>query len=133
MMKQGSSRPPFQGNQGGGFAAQGSRDNRDAGGSRDQSREGGGREGSRDSGRDSAPGGFDIRSKRRKRCPFTAAGIKGHEIDFKDIETLSKFITERGKISPRRITGVSAHHQNFLALAIKRARHMALLPFVAKM
>src|SRR5262245_22620219 len=124
MMKQGSSRPPFQGGQSGGFAGQGSRENRDAGReSREGGREGGrdgGRE-SRDSGRD-APGGFDLRSKRRKRCPFTTAGIKGHEIDFKDTETLSKFITERGKISPRRITGVSAHHQRFLALAIKRAR-----------
>jgi small subunit ribosomal protein S18 len=68
-------------------------------------------------------------SKKRKRCPFTEAGIK--QIDYKDIETLTKFITERGKILPRRITGVSAHHQKLLAQAIKRARHMALLPFVA--
>ena len=72
----------------------------------------------------------DFRFKRRKRCPFTAAGIK--EIDYKDVETLSKFITERGKILPRRITGVSAGHQKRLATAIKRARHMALLPFVAE-
>ena len=70
------------------------------------------------------------RSKKRKRCPFTTAGIR--EIDFKDIETLSQFITERGKILPRRITGVSAWHQRELAQAIKRARHMALLPFVAE-
>lgn len=68
--------------------------------------------------------------KRGKRCPFTTAGIK--EIDYKDIDTLSKFITERGKILPRRITGVSAWHQRHLAKAIKRARHMALVPFVAK-
>lgn len=73
---------------------------------------------------------MDMRSKKRKRCPFTAAGIK--EIDYKDINTLSKFITERGKILPRRITGVSAYHQKRLADAIKRARHMALLPFVAE-
>jgi small subunit ribosomal protein S18 len=72
----------------------------------------------------------DFRSRRRKRCPFTAAGIK--EIDYKDTETLQKFITERGKILPRRITGVSAYHQRLLALAIKRARHVALLPFVAQ-
>lgn len=71
----------------------------------------------------------DFRSRRRKRCPFTAMGIR--EIDYKDINTLTKFITERGKILPRRITGVSAYHQKKLALAIKRARHMALLPFVA--
>lgn len=68
-------------------------------------------------------------SKRRKPCPFTAAGIK--DIDYKDIETLQKFVTDRGKILPRRITGVSAHHQRLLCSAIKRARHMALLPFVA--
>jgi small subunit ribosomal protein S18 len=71
--------------------------------------------------------GFD--SKKRKRCPFTSAGIKS--IDYKDIDTLSKFITERGKILPRRITGVSSRHQRLLTNAIKRARYMALLPFVA--
>ena len=74
----------------------------------------------------------DFKTRRRKKCPFTAAGILPAEIDYKDIETLIKFITERGKILPRRITGVSAHHQRFLAQAIKRARHMALLPFVAR-
>ena len=71
------------------------------------------------------------RTKRRKNCPFTIAGIKPAEIDYKDTNTLLKFVTDRGKILPRRITGVSAHHQRFLAQAIKRARHMALLPFVA--
>jgi small subunit ribosomal protein S18 len=70
----------------------------------------------------------DARSKRRKRCPFTAAGIK--EIDYKDVDTLVQFVTERGKILPRRITGVSAYHQKKLTAAIKLARHMALLPFV---
>lgn len=78
---------------------------------------------------DSSPGG-DFRSRRRKQCPFTAAGIK--HIDYKDVNALSKFITERGKILPRRITGVSAYHQKRLTSAIKRARHMALLPFVAE-
>lgn len=72
----------------------------------------------------------EIRGKRKKRCPFTAAGIK--EIDYKDVDTLCKFITERGKILPRRITGVSARHQKLLAEAIKRARHVALLPFVGE-
>lgn len=79
------------------------------------------------------PAGPDARGgmiRKRKRCPFTAAGIK--HIDYKDIDTLIKFITERGKILPRRITGVSAFHQKRLAAAIKRARHMALLPFVAE-
>jgi len=70
------------------------------------------------------------KSKKRKRCPFTKAGVK--TIDYKDIETLSQFVTERGKILPRRITGVSAGYQGELAAAIKRARHMALLPFVAE-
>jgi len=78
----------------------------------------------------SAPEGMDFRSKKRKQCPFTQAGIK--HIDYKDTETLCKFITDRGKILPRRITGVSAYHQKRLATAIKRARHMALLPFVAE-
>ncbi len=68
------------------------------------------------------------RSKKKKKCPFTAAGIK--HIDYKDIETLKKFITDRGKILPRRITGVSAYHQSHLAKAIKQARNVALLPFV---
>lgn len=71
-----------------------------------------------------------IFAKKRKQCPFTAAGIR--HIDYKDINTLGQFITERGKIIPRRITGVSAHYQRHLVQAIKRARHMALLPFVAE-
>jgi small subunit ribosomal protein S18 len=74
--------------------------------------------------------GTDFRNRKRKRCPFTAAGIK--TIDYKDINTLNQFITDRGKILPRRITGVSAHHQKLLVAAIKRARHVALLPFVAE-
>lgn len=72
----------------------------------------------------------DSRMRKRKRCPFTALGIK--HIDYKDIETLKKFITDRGKILPRRITGVSTAHQKRLTTAIKQARHMARLPFVAE-
>ena len=72
----------------------------------------------------------DPRMRKKKRCPFTAVNVQ--HIDYKDIETLSKFITERGKILPRRITGVSAYYQRRLAKAIKQARHVALLPFVAK-
>jgi len=71
----------------------------------------------------------DFRSKKKKSCPFTRAKVK--YIDYKDVDTLSKFITDRGKILPRRITGVSAYYQRRLALAIKRARHVALLPYVA--
>jgi len=69
-------------------------------------------------------------TRKRKQCPFTAAGVR--DIDYKDINTLCQFITERGKIIPRRITGVSFFHQKLLAKAIKRARHMALLPFVSQ-
>lgn len=81
--------------------------------------------------KDKAPPALEgIFVKKRKQCPFTAAGIR--HIDYKDIDTLMQFVTERGKIIPRRITGVSAYHQRQLAQAIKRARHMALLPFVAQ-
>lgn len=76
----------------------------------------------------SAPEG--IFSKKRKSCPFTASGI--NEIDFKDTHTLLQFVTERGKIIPRRVSGVSFSHQRKLCTAIKRARHMALLPFVSQ-
>ncbi len=67
--------------------------------------------------------------KKKRRCPFVASGIRF--IDYKDLNTLSQFITENGKIIPRRITGVSAYYQKVLTQAIKRARHMALLPFVS--
>ncbi|MBS0626047.1 MAG: 30S ribosomal protein S18 [Verrucomicrobia bacterium] len=76
------------------------------------------------------PGGDSPFAKKRKACPFTAA--KAENIDYKDIENLKQFITERGKILPRRITGVSYFYQKMLKKAIKRARHMALLPFVAE-
>ena len=66
--------------------------------------------------------------KRRKVCYFTQN--KMTKIDFKDVDLLKKFITDRGKILPRRVTGASAKYQRMLAVAIKRARHMALLPFV---
>ncbi len=68
--------------------------------------------------------------KKKKSCPFKSEGIK--EIDYKDSELLSRFITERGKILPRRITGVSAYYQKKLTLAIKRARYMSILPYTAK-
>lgn len=69
-------------------------------------------------------------AKKKKVCPFIAA--KMERIDYKDIETLRQFITERGKILPRRITGTSYYYQKLLKKAIKQARHMALLPFVAE-
>ena len=70
----------------------------------------------------------DQRRGHRKVCYFTANKIE--HIDFKDVDLLKRYITERGKILPRRITGTSAKYQRKLAIAIKRARHMALLPFV---
>lgn len=69
------------------------------------------------------------RAKRRKVCYFTANGIT--HIDYKDVDLLKKFISERGKILPRRVTGTSAKYQRKLTIAIKRARTMALLPYVA--
>ncbi|NGX57775.1 MAG: 30S ribosomal protein S18 [Chlamydiae bacterium] len=75
-----------------------------------------------------ARGSTMARAKKKKRCPFTASGIQ--EIDYKDVDTLKKFITDRGKILPRRITGVSAWHQKLLSNAIKKARNVALVPFV---
>jgi small subunit ribosomal protein S18 len=68
------------------------------------------------------------RAKRRKVCFFTANGIT--HIDYKDVDLLKKFISERGKILPRRVTGTNAKYQRKLTVAIKRARTMALLPYV---
>ncbi len=64
---------------------------------------------------------------RRKVCPFCAD--KKMEIDYRDPAMLARFITERGKIVPRRISGVCSKHQRGLALAIKRARVIAILPY----
>ncbi len=68
------------------------------------------------------------RSRRKKKiCSFCVDKIA--VIDYKDAPRLKKYITERGKILPRRITGNCAHHQRMLTVAIKRARIMALLPY----
>ena len=66
--------------------------------------------------------------KRKKTCYFTDNKVV--KIDWKDADLLKRFISDRGKILPRRITGTKAIYQRELAIAIKRARHMALLPFV---
>ena len=66
---------------------------------------------------------------KKKICKFCAQKLK---IDYKEGDTLKRFITERGKILPRRITGTCAKHQRALALAIKQARSIALLPYVAE-
>ena len=70
------------------------------------------------------------RRPRRKVCSFGVDKVE--EIDYKDVAKLRKFITERGKILPRRITGTCAKHQRQLTIAIKRARNVALLPFTAE-
>lgn len=66
--------------------------------------------------------------KKKKYCRFKKSGIK--YIDYKDSEFLKKFLNEQGKILPRRITGNSLKYQRRVAQAVKRARHLALLPFV---
>jgi len=66
--------------------------------------------------------------RRRKSCPFSGQGAP--KIDYKDVRLLSRFLSERGKIVPARITSVSAKKQRDLAIAIKRARFLALLPYV---
>ena len=64
---------------------------------------------------------------RKRFCKFTALGIE--EIDYKDTKLLKEFITETGKIMPARVTGTSAKFQRQLTRAIKRARHLSLLPY----
>lgn len=70
------------------------------------------------------------RRPRRKVCIFCAE--KSETIDYKDANKLRRFLTERGKIAPRRASGTCAKHQRELAIAIKRARVMALLPYVSE-
>ena len=69
--------------------------------------------------------------KKKKYCRFLKSGIK--YIDYKDPEFLKKFLNEQGKILPRRITGTSLKYQRKVAQAVKKARHLALLPYVTDM
>lgn len=89
-----------------------------------------GRGGSRNGGADKAAGG-QRRSlfRRRKVCKFCSEKID--YIDYKDVRMLMPFVPDRGKILPRRISGVCAPHQRALQTAIKRARQLALVPYVA--
>lgn len=66
---------------------------------------------------------------RRKVCAFCAD--KNKKIDYKDVNTLKKLVSDRGKILPRRVTGTCAKHQRAVTIAIKRARQIALLPYSA--
>ncbi len=68
--------------------------------------------------------------RRKKTCPFS--GPNAPEIDYKDVKTLQRFISERGKIVPSRITAVSAKKQRALATAIKRSRFLGLIPYVIR-
>jgi small subunit ribosomal protein S18 len=70
------------------------------------------------------------RGKRRKVCYFTVNNIT--YIDYKQVDLLKRFVSERGKILPRRVTGTSAKYQRQLTVAIKRARQMALLPYTTE-
>ncbi len=68
--------------------------------------------------------------RRKKVCVF--CGKENNEIDYKDVNKLKRYVSERGKILPRRITGNCAKHQRALTVAVKRARHIALMPYVAE-
>jgi small subunit ribosomal protein S18 len=108
-------RPSRFGGGGGGFG--GGRPDGDAGGDRPQR------------GRRGSGGGGGRFGPRRKVCGFCADNIE--EVDYKDISRLRRHLSERGKIEPRRKLGTCARHQRSLTVAIKRSRHVALLPFVA--
>ena len=100
------------------------------GGGRDRDgggRDGGGREGG---GRGGEGGQRRPFFRRKKTCPFS--GANAPKIDYKDVKLLQRYISERGKIVPSRITAVSNKKQRILANAIKRARFMALLPYVLR-
>ncbi len=89
-----------------------------------QSREG------RDGGGGSGGGARRPFMRRRKTCPFT--GANAPKIDYKDVRLLQRYVSERGKIVPSRITAVSAKKQRELAKAIKRARFLGLLPYLIR-
>lgn len=96
-----------------------------------EERRGGGRGGSRGGARGNDKGPQQRRSlfRRRKVCKFCSEKID--YIDYKDVRMLMSFVPDRGKILPRRISGVCAPHQRALQTAIKRARQLALVPYVA--
>lgn len=72
----------------------------------------------------------DRKRSRKRVCSFCVDKVT--TIDYKDTHRLRRYITERGKILPRRVTGNCAHHQRMLTMAIKRARNIALLPFTVE-
>lgn len=70
-----------------------------------------------------------VETQRKKYCRFKKSGIK--YIDYKDADFLLKFVNEQGKLLPRRLTGTSNKYQKKVAQAVKRARHLAIMPYVA--
>ncbi len=76
------------------------------------------------------PGGARGGQRRGRACPFCEQKVK--EVDYKKVDELRRFLTERGKIKPRRKNATCAKHQRRLSIAIKRARHLALLPFTVE-
>ena len=84
---------------------------------------------SREENNNRRPGGR-MRRSRKKVCAFCVDKVS--EIDYKDVAKLRRYLSERGKIVPRRVTGTCARHQRQLTIAIKRARHIALLPYVSE-
>ena len=96
---------------------------------------GGRKEKSGSSGRDSydkgeGKGGMRMRRAKKKVCSFCIDKVK--DIDYKEVAKIRKYVSERGKILPRRISGNCAKHQRQLTIAIKRARHIALLPYTSE-
>ncbi len=75
-------------------------------------------------------GGMRMRRAKKKVCAFCVD--KATDIDYKDVAKIRKYVSERGKILPRRISGNCAKHQRQLTVAVKRARHIALLPYTAE-
>jgi len=80
--------------------------------------------------RGNSDGGSRVHRVKRRVCAFCIDKVEG--IDYKDISKIKKYVSERGKIVPRRISGNCAKHQRELTSAIKRARHIALLPYTAE-
>ena len=123
-------RRPHGGGREGGFGAPreggfgGPREGGFGGGREGGPREGGAREGG------GAGGGRRPFFRRRKTCPFT--GPNAPKIDYKDVRLLQRFVSERGKMVPSRITAVSTKKQRVLAQAVKRARFLGLLPYAVK-
>ncbi len=72
----------------------------------------------------------NFRRRRKKVCYFTENNVK--TLDYKDVATVKKFINDKGKILPKRATGTKTRYQRVVAQAVKRARHMALIPFIAE-